>query len=338
MCEVSESELSELSQPPSEIIAFDSNNLIFYLNNKEVNKIEIKDINKSSYPSTKLIFPLPNGKFIISYENIEYKSMIAIVSYDLDILITQELEISNIPPVINGKFINDKEYIEIKDDNIVVTKLESDYRTSKMLPANNISKIEDLLVIDLYTPSIYKYKDIKNEYNILPNDNIIAWFDNRYVVSLHIEVMNSYIAIYDITKKYNKSKNILKLSEKCKDYNLPHVVRYFTNKQIGLNSTPALYPYVRTHKDDSIDIFLFDKSDNISILHITSKRKSSPKGDDGLPNNTSIIRRDIEVETYNYNQYNIKSSILSIMGDEFYIVIQTYNHNWYYINRYSKCE
>lgn len=305
---------------PSEIVLYNDKTITTYIDGKLTSTFEIDDEIKRL-----LLFPLPNYNFLLFYQG-KYRNFsrynMSIGNYEKGIteIIHGSIEYVNfihnkwiIPPVIDGIFTSKQYYTQIIDDKVTLsTFAEND--TIKSISANikidvndiqtNINNILYWNRYDFISPAANKSVRIDNPLNF------VTWFDNKYILA--VDSHSNKIIIYDISRKYDKSTNILKLEE-IPD-NLAYVTNVFKAEDMELLTINEKC-YVRTASDNSIDIFLFDYQENIAILHITPDRK-------------------FEVENYPSTEHKIED-IDDIMGDEYGIMIND-NKTWYYIDRYTK--
>lgn len=198
---------------PTEYVLYDNNTFNVYIDNK-VHTMEFEDDpNESLYEGT--LFPLPNYRFI-SIKNSD-EDMIIIGNYNNDKLIKYDdisINIHDLPPVVNGNFVYRNIYYKINPDNTIeIIPLKNN--ATKIIPANNKSNIDDLLVVD--KNMIYKYNSDKKFY--LSSD-ILAWFDNRYIVTIPYQAFlnRQNITFYDMqlgtdTELSNVDSIILTLDE-----------------------------------------------------------------------------------------------------------------------------
>lgn len=251
---------------PTELVLYNDNKFNIYIDNISSNSIEIKHLDIKVLWS----FPLPNNRFILSIIS-EGKHKIIIGSYNSNELIIKDIFLNNIPPVVDGTFVSNEFYYKINSYNTIeVIKLKDN--NYKIIPANIKSDIHEqmttninnLLVVKFEYGTVHKYNDSK-EYSI-SEDEIIAWFDNRYILTIkdtYQEYESSFIKLYDISRS-NESTYSSRFHEGKivkKTIPIPITIALISNKDLGLSDFKG--HYVRSASDDSIDVFLYD-SNNIT--------------------------------------------------------------------------
>lgn len=302
-----------MCEVPTEYVLYNNNKFNVYIDGELTNTIELKDelATDSNLP---WLFPLPNNRFIFKYENWNnYK--IAIGNYENKSLLLKDIELQDIPPVVDGTFTFKNNYYEILPNNeIKVTELKT-FGYDTIIPANimKTNKINKLLVVEGNIVRIYN----TNKRVQLINGNILAWFDNKYILTAD----EKKLIIYDITKEYDMKEDILKLkspfliNQRTGFVDIPEVVHLINISNLGLYDIN--HYYVRTASDDSIDVFIADIFSRIIVLHIDNNR-------------------DLSVENYPFKEHNIVD-ISNIIGDEFGIAIYgSVDGIWFYINRTTR--
>lgn len=318
---------------PSEYVIYDNSVLNTYKYGKKNKVIEVKE-KYDRWSDYEILLPLPNHRFLFTYSDAQARQVTSIGNYDSDELISTDILINNthIPAVTDGSFTTHDSYIQIDSDNKDETK-KLPFVLEYIIPANIKSdlsiksNINNLLVTDEDDEGIFMktYNSIV-KFDLDQNQVILAWFDNRYIISLLSEgISDNKLIIYDLTQGYDKFTNILKLNEYDMELTLPHVKDIITAEQLGLNDISSTFTH--TAPDNSIDIFMYDSHSNIAVLHITLVESESSSGD------SSITERDLEIENYPYSEH--KNIIIGIQGDEFGIIINNMG-SWFYINRYDR--
>lgn len=303
-----------------DIYTYDGNNIQTYSDDKLIDNIQLA-VDLEDFYNNSFMYPLTNGGYIFSY-NIEndMERYSSIGRLNKGIIKTEQVYITQ-PPIVDNRFVSADNYVEIKDDNFIISDLSN--RASMIeMPANiksNMNTQEQIEKLLFVNPDIADYLNIveyKNKQYAIKSGNIVAWFDEKYII-VEADLDDSCIfVIYDLSLPYQKDHILDDIMDT--KYNLPYVVSII-NFELEFDINEIYDKYVNTNPDTSIDIFLTIINEVI-ILHITHDR-------------------EIELETYNLKEIlNLKDEydFHNISGDEYGFVVRNASRDWYYIDRYTR--